>query len=152
GMLIATAGISMWISNTATAVMMVPIGMALLSELEPDANPKAPSRFGAALMLSIAYAANVGGMGTKIGTPANSLFAGWVADTLGRDIGFLAFLLIGFPFMLMLLPVIWWRLWRLGRHDAPTGGQGREVLERQLQALGPMSRDEKVVAWVFGGA
>lgn len=152
GMLVATAGLSMWISNTATAVMMVPIGMALLTELEPEADPRAPSRFGAAVMLAIAYAANVGGMGTKIGTPANSIFAGWVSETLGREIGFLEFLLIGAPFMLLLLPVIWWRLWRLGQHDAPKEGRGKEVLEQQLRELGPMSRGEKVVASVFAGA
>jgi len=152
GVIVATAGLSMWISNTATAVMMVPIGMALLAELEPDADRARPSAFGAAVMLAIAYAANVGGMGTKIGTPANSIFAGWVQANLGVEIGFLAFLGVGLPFVLVVLPVVWWRLWALGRTDAPTGAQGREVLRRQLQELGPMSAAEKLVAAVFAGA
>src|SRR5690606_41478819 len=79
-------------------------------------HPPAPMRFPYTTLFR-----SVGGMGTKIGTPANSIFAGWVSTNLGREIGFLEFLLIGLPFMLVLLPLIWWRLWRLGRHDAPRG-------------------------------
>ncbi|MFZ5467970.1 MAG: SLC13 family permease [Myxococcota bacterium] len=148
GVLVATAAVSMWISNTATAVMMVPIGMALLAQLQREGG-KPLSGFGAAIMLAVAYAANVGGIATKIGTGTNSIFSGFVSEKLHVDLSFLQYLWIGLPFVALFLPVVWWTLWRLGRHDAPQSEQGREVLARELSQLGPMSSQERVVAVVF---
>jgi sodium-dependent dicarboxylate transporter 2/3/5 len=149
GMLVATASISLWISNTATAVMMMPIGMALLAQLEMSMGGRRLTHFGCAIMLSVAYAANVGGIGTKIGSGTNSIFCGLTLRHLGIDITFLQYLALGLPFVVLFIPLLWWSLWRLGRRDELGAGQGREVLDRQLAALGPMSGGEKKVAVVF---
>lgn len=149
GVLVATASISLWISNTATAVMMMPIGLALLAQLEAGAGGKRLNHYGTAIMLAVAYAANVGGIGTKIGTGTNSIFCGFVADKLGREIGFLQYIALGAPFVVIFIPIVWLVLWRTGKKDAPTSGQARDVLDRELAAMGSMSRGEKKVAAVF---
>jgi sodium-dependent dicarboxylate transporter 2/3/5 len=149
GVLVATAAVSMWISNTATAVMMLPIGMALLAQLEASHGGKRLVGYGASVMLAIAYAANVGGIGTKIGTGTNSIFAGFLAEKLGRDLSFLEYMAIGLPFVVLFLPLVWWMLWRIGRIDAPSETHGRELLERELAALGAWTPRERLVALVF---
>lgn len=152
GMSVATATVSLWISNTATAVMMVPIGMALVRQLEASEGGRRLEHFGSAVMLSIAYASNVGGIGTKIGTATNSIFAGFVADKLGVDIGFLQYMAIGLPFVVLFTPVMYGTLWRLGRRDVLGQVQGRAVLEQELAAMGKMSSGERKVAVVFAVA
>lgn len=148
GVLAATAAVSLWISNTATAVMMMPITLALLVQLEAAAG-RPLARYGTALMLAVAYASNVGGIGTKIGTGTNSIFCGFVERTLGFEIGFMRYVALGLPFVVLFVPLVWWVLWRLGRRDAPRGGQGRDVLERELASMGPMTGREKAVLGVF---
>ena len=148
GMLAATAAVSLWISNTATAVMMVPIGMALLAQLQA-AEGRRLEHFGAALMLAVAYGANVGGIGTKIGSPTNSVFAGVVSRRLGSDVGFLEYMVAALPFVLLFLPLAWAVLWRWGRRDALGPGQGGDVITRELAQLGPLSGGERVVGGVF---
>ncbi|MFY0570609.1 SLC13 family permease [Archangium lansingense] len=148
GMLVATASVSLWISNTATAVMMVPIGMALISQLESGESRKL-EHFGAALMLSVAYGSNVGGIGTKIGSPTNSVFAGVASRRLGTDVGFLEYMAAALPFVILFLPIAWWVLWRKGRKDALGPGKGVDVIQRELAALGALSGGEKVVGTVF---
>ncbi len=148
GVLMATGLVSMWISNTATAVMMMPIGMALLSQLEAGSGRRL-SHFGAAVMLAVAYGANVGGMGTKIGTATNSIFVGFLAEKMGYDVSFLRFMALGAPFVLLFTPVVWWVLWRHGRADAPEDRRGRELIDRELAALGALSKGERIVAGVF---
>jgi sodium-dependent dicarboxylate transporter 2/3/5 len=148
GMLAATAAVSLWISNTATAVMMVPIGMALVAQLETTEGRRL-EHFGAALMLAVAYGANVGGVGTKIGSPTNSVFAGVVSRRLGTEVGFVEYMVAALPFVLLFLPVAWAVLWRWGRRDRLGPGQGGDVIARELEALGPMSGGERVVGGVF---
>ncbi len=148
GMLAATAAVSLWISNTATAVMMVPIGMALIAQLE-TAERRRLEHFGAALMLAVAYGANVGGIGTKIGSPTNSVFAGVVSRRLGSDLGFVEYMVAALPFVLLFLPLAWAVLWRWGRKDALGPGQGGDVIARELAALGPLSGGERTVGAVF---
>lgn len=148
GVLVATEVVSLWISNTATAVMMVPIGMALVSELEVRERRKLVG-YGSALMLAVAYGANVGGIGTKIGTPTNSIFAGFAADRMDLDLSFLTFIAIGLPFVVLFTPVMWALLWRLARKDALGPGGGAEVVHRELASLGPMSKGERAVSLVF---
>lgn len=153
GMIVATAAISLWISNTATAVMMVPIAMALLRQLEAASGGKKLAHFGSAVMLAVAYGANVGGIGTKIGTPTNSLFAGFVAkEPFSYDLGFLQFIGIGLPFVVIFIPIIWWMLWRLARHDTLQTHTAPDVIRGELRAMGSMSRGERIVAVVFGSA
>ncbi len=148
GMLVATASISLWISNTATAVMMVPIGLALIAQLEASEGRRL-GHFGAALMLGVAYGANIGGIGTKIGSPTNSVFAGVASRRLGTEVGFIEYMVAALPFVVLFLPLVWWVLWRKGRKDALGPGQGVDVIHRELAALGRLSGGEKVVGTVF---
>jgi sodium-dependent dicarboxylate transporter 2/3/5 len=152
GILAATATVSLWITNSATAVMMLPIALALVRQLEASRGGRRLEHFGAAAMLGVAYASNVGGIGTKIGTATNSVFAGFVSANLHVEIGFLQFMLAALPFVLLFIPVVWMVLWPLARLDDVGVTEGREVLDRELAALGPMRRGEKVVAAVFAGA
>lgn len=149
GMIVASAGVSLWISNSATAVMMMPIGLALLAQLEAAAGGRRLERFGMAVMLAVAYASNVGGIGTKIGTATNSIFCGFVQRSMGCEIGFIRYLAFGLPFVVLFVPILWAVLWRLGRKDAPCNSRGREVLERELASLGRMTVRERVVAGAF---
>jgi sodium-dependent dicarboxylate transporter 2/3/5 len=148
GMVVATASVSLWISNTATAVMMVPISMALMAQLELSEGRRL-QHFGAALMLAVAYGSNVGGIGTKIGTPTNSIFAGVVSRRLGADVGFLEYMAAAMPFVILFVPVVWWVLWRLGRKDQLGPGQGGDVIQRELAKLGALSAGERTVGIVF---
>ncbi|MGH9465515.1 MAG: SLC13 family permease, partial [Thermoanaerobaculia bacterium] len=106
GVLAATAFVSLWISNTAAAAMMFPIGLALIGELEAE-HGRRLTHYGMALMLAIAYGANLGGIGTKIGTAPNLQFAGFM-ERLGEVVSFAAFLAVGLPFVLLFLPIVWW--------------------------------------------
>ncbi|MBI1853549.1 MAG: DASS family sodium-coupled anion symporter [Planctomycetes bacterium] len=147
GLLVATAFISLWISNTATATMMLPIGLAIIAQLEAQSGGRRLEHYGASLMLAIAYASNVGGIGTKVGTAPNTQFAGFCSQNLGIEVSFLKFVALGLPFVAMFLPIVWWALWRTGRHDAPHSSAS--VVERELAALGPMRREEKAVLGMF---
>lgn len=148
GMLAATAFISMWISNTATAAMMMPIGLAVVLQVEDQRGAGRLRHYGMAIMLAIAYGANVGGIGTKIGTAPNAQFSGFM-ERLGIEITFLQFLAVGLPFVLMFLPVVWWMLWRIGRREGLTGEVGEEVIAGELAKLGPVRRPERIVLGVF---
>jgi sodium-dependent dicarboxylate transporter 2/3/5 len=153
GFLCATAFISLWISNTATAAMMLPIGIALCRQIESQRAVRI-ERYGAAIMLSIAYASNVGGIGTRIGTATNAIFAQFM-EGLGRPISFLEFSAVGLPFVVLFLPVVWWVLWRVGRADAEAIGDiGRSAIDGELRKLGSMKRAEAIVlsAFVFAAA
>ena len=148
GSLAATAFISLWISNTATAAMMFPIGLAVIAQLEAQAGGRRLAHYGMAIMLSIAYGSNVGGIGTKIGTAPNALFSGFV-ERLGMEVTFLRFMAVGLPFVLMFLPVVWLALWRIGRRDQLAALEGGQAVEREWAKLGPMQAAERWVLAVF---
>jgi sodium-dependent dicarboxylate transporter 2/3/5 len=150
GCLLATAFVSMWISNTATAVMMMPIGLAIVRQLEAEEERRL-SHFGLAMMLAVAYGANLGGISTKIGTAPNAIFCA-AAEKIGTTVDFARFLLIGFPFALMMLPVAFALLWRAARREGLTRDRGHDVVAEERRRLGPMSRQEWLVAIVFGAA
>ena len=150
GMLVSTAAVSMWISNTATAVMMMPIGMAVLAQLQVASGNKRLERFGSAMMLAVAYGSNVGGIGTKIGTGTNAIFAGFVADKLHHDIGFLEYMAIGTPFVVIFLPIVWLSLWMTARKDVIASAVARDALDGELVTMGPMSAGERRVGVIFG--
>src|SRR5690606_37588019 len=109
GFMVATAFISMWISNTATAVMMLPIGMAIISQLKdnPATIEDENVIFGKALMLAIAYSASIGGVATLIGTPPNLVLAGVLQDTYGIEITFAKWIGFGLPISTLLLLACW---------------------------------------------
>jgi len=150
GVLASTAFISLWISNSATATMMVSIGLAVIAQLESRLGGRRLHYYGMAVMLGIAYAANVGGIGTKIGTATNAQFCG-LMERMGIEISFLKFMMIGLPYVVFFLPLVWWALWRIGRVDAPREDLGRDALEAELAQLGGMRPGEKVVLGVFVG-
>jgi solute carrier family 13 (sodium-dependent dicarboxylate transporter), member 2/3/5 len=147
GFLAATAFISLWISNTATAAMMLPIGLALMAQLETQVGRRLP-HYGMAIMLAIAYGSNIGGIGTKIGTAPNAQFAGFL-ERLGTSISFFQFMIVGLPFVVFFLPVAWWVLWRIARREELSGDLGGKALHREIAKLGQVKRGEAIVLAVF---
>jgi sodium-dependent dicarboxylate transporter 2/3/5 len=152
GIMAASAFLSMWVSNTATALMMLPIGVSLIELLpgeegEPDSDRQ---RFGTTLMLSIAYACSIGGMATLIGTPPNAFLAGFMLETYGVSIGFAQWMLLGVPLVLVGLPLAWWILIRIAFpvSVAEISG-GAALLQSRRADLGPMTVAQKRVAVVF---
>jgi len=152
GFMIATAFLSMWISNTATSVMILPIGMAIVSQLKD--NPQTLENenliFGKALMLSIAYSASIGGMATLIGTPPNLVLAGVVKSTYGVEITFSQWFIFGFPISILLLFICWMYLTKVAfkfKQKAFPGGS--KEIKSQLKTLGKISFEEKTVLVVF---
>lgn len=154
GFMLATAFLSMWISNTATAVMMYAVGLSVIEFVGMQTrDPRQADRFGISLMLAIAYAASIGGVGTLIGTPPNALLASLMAGTYGIEIGFFDWMKLGIPVVLIMLPVTYVLLTRVifPTHGLEMGSV-QAVIQSERTALGPMSRAEKLVALVFGGA
>ena len=151
-MMMATAFLSMWVSNTATTMMMLPIGQSIFATVYARANEREKpeiAKFSTALMLAIAYSATIGGMGTLIGTPPNALFAGFMAKTYGIEIEFWRWMLIGVPAVLVLLPLAWILI---------TGVFFRFYVSRdflkggffEIEKLGAFTRAERLVAMIIG--
>jgi sodium-dependent dicarboxylate transporter 2/3/5 len=149
GFMVASGFLSMWISNTATAAMMLPIGLAVAEIFRPDDGPPGPYAFGTALMLGIAYGASIGGVATLIGTPPNAVLAGAASEMLGIEIGFLEWMMLGVPVAVVLLPLAWLLLVRVLYRPGRVSGDAASVLAAERDALGPMSRGERTVAAVF---
>ncbi len=155
GFMVATAALSMWLSNTATTMMMLPIGMAVLNRVAPrrepvsgDASDHGP--FGIALMLGIAYAASIGGVATLIGTPPNAVLAGVLDKLYGFQMTFAGWFAFGLPLSVTMLLMAWWYLTRLSFARLPRGtGTGHEPIHNELMRLGPLSYQEKWVLAVF---
>lgn len=149
GFLLSSSLISMWVSNTATALMMLPIAMSVV-HLLPDGGSGAQRQFGTALLLSVAYGATTGGMATLIGTPPNALLAAYVENTYGLTLGFGQWMLLGVPVMLVTLPVVYLVLTRVVfQLDAGELPGMRELISEEKTQLGPLSRGEKTVMAVF---
>nr|WP_204354623.1 SLC13 family permease [Paracoccus saliphilus] len=175
GMMLATGFLSMWVSNTATTLMMLPIGLSVLSlvvergsrqdgaaageamaggaaisDVVRDPNISA---FGVCLVLSIAWSASMGGLGTLLGSPPNAIVAGYAADELGRNIGFLEWMMLGTPLAFIFIILGWLLMTRvLYRFDLPEIPGGRQMIEDQVRDLGPLSQGERMVLAVFLGA
>ncbi|VXC34503.1 Sodium-dependent dicarboxylate transporter SdcS [Pseudomonas sp. 8Z] len=149
GFMLATAFLSMWVSNTATTIMMLPIGLSVVGLLadEQGASAAERKRFATSLLLAIAYAASIGGIATLIGTPPNALLAAFLAENYDVQIGFGQWMLIGLPVASLMLVFTWWWLTRggfaLSSHDS------NALIRQELDGLGPLSRGEKLVALVF---
>ena len=149
GFMLATAFLSMWISNTATAMLMVTIGIAVLFQIS-DARDAKDTGFETALMLGIAYAASIGGVATLIGTPPNAILAGVAESTLGLQIGFTDWMRFALPLSLLMLLSAWLYLTRVAYRLGSNHSEERAaVIRAELAGLGAMSSAEKRVALVF---
>ena len=157
GMMVATAFLSMWISNTATTMMMLPIALAIIKHAESFgkntlSNNDTLVSFRMALLFGIAYAASIGGIGTLIGTPPNIIFVAQVQKLFPKapEISFFQWFLVGFPLVVLFLPLAWFYLVRIAHpiklKQLPGGG---ETIGERLKEMGPMSRAEKYVLIIF---
>ena len=152
GFMIATAFLSMWISNTATAVMILPVGLAIISQLKD--NPKTIENenlvFGKTLMLAIAYSASIGGMATLIGTPPNLVLAGVIKTSYNIEINFLQWMSFGLPISIFLLFICWKYLTSVAyKFDNQNFDSGMNEINDQLKSLGKISYEEKSVMIIF---
>jgi sodium-dependent dicarboxylate transporter 2/3/5 len=146
-----TAFLSMWISNTATTLMMFPIALALVSAGLGEDNP-ARQKFAIALFLGIAYSASAGGIATLVGTPPNIVFAGVASelDTVSIDITFARWVGVGLPVTFVLLPIIYLVLTKLVyRFDSTAFSTDPGYIHDARTALGRMSFAEKAIATIF---
>ncbi len=144
GFMAATAFISMWISNTATAVMMTPVAIA--------AAGKSSSNFSKSLLLGVGYACSIGGLGTLVGTPTNAIFVNFMHQKLGQDISFGHWILVGFPVMMLMLIACWLLLLRLFPLDkaGEASEETSEHIHHELETLGPITQPEMRLMIVFG--
>jgi sodium-dependent dicarboxylate transporter 2/3/5 len=176
GLMLATGFLSMWVSNTATTLMMLPIGLsglALVTERSAEGRAAAAAttgahhrpghvdpihdenlrRFGICLVLAIAWSATMGGLGTLLGSPPNAIVAGYAADELGRDIGFLEWMMLGVPLAFTFILIGWLLMTRVlypfRLAEIPGGSQ---MIDDEIQKLGGLSQGEKMVMIVFGSA
>jgi solute carrier family 13 (sodium-dependent dicarboxylate transporter), member 2/3/5 len=153
GFMIATAFLSMWISNTATAVMMLPIAVSvvrLLSERISEENQKGVKNFSLVLLLSIAYAANIGGTATIIGTPPNVVMVGYINQFYNYDLAFGKYLLVGIPAAIIMLAITYLLLTKILYPNKIKGQKDTgELVTNKLLALGKISRAEWLVAIIF---
>ena len=152
GFMLATAFLSMWISNTATSIMILPVGLAIISQLKDD--PKTVENenevFGKSLMIAIAYSASIGGMATLIGTPPNMVLAGVVEESYGIKLNMFDWMKFGVPLSSFLLFVCWLYLTKIAfKFKNEEFSAGRDEIQRQIKKLGKFSNEEIKVLIVF---
>lgn len=155
GFMIATASLSMWISNTATTVVMLPIAMSVIGLLVNDADgfTKDDRNFALSVMLGIAFSANAGGVATVIGTPPpNSVMIGLLENEYNIEISFLKWMVIGVPFSALMIWISYLVLvkWMYPPNKNLKFSASRDVIDQELEKLGPMSGKEKQVLTIFG--
>ena len=151
GFMIATAVLSMFISNTATTIMILPVGMAIISKVSESNNSYENINFGKSLMIAIAYSASIGGMATLIGTPPNMIFAGVVKESYGIEIGMLEWSKFGLPVSLFLLLICWIYLTKVAfSFEDKNQASGKQEINNQLKKLGKFSNEELKVSVIFG--
>jgi solute carrier family 13 (sodium-dependent dicarboxylate transporter), member 2/3/5 len=156
GFMIATAFLSMWISNTATTMMMIPIGLAIISQITRESSDhtfeRGRNNFALALMLGIAYSASIGGISTLIGTPPNVVFIGILKSNFpgAPEISFVQWMLFALPFSMIFLPIAWFYLVYVAAPvKSKRQGTDKGLITEALQKLGEMSGPEKSTMIVF---
>ena len=161
GFMAATAVLSAFVSNTATTVMMMPIGLAIITHVITEGKKEgldktidfSPEKFafGLNLMLGIAYAASIGGVATLIGTPPNTVLAGYLQKTYGYEITFASWMKVGVPLVIIFLPLCWLWLTKVANPmKLKKVPGGRDLINSELKAMGKMSSGERWTALVFG--
>ncbi|MDX3775122.1 DASS family sodium-coupled anion symporter [Chromatiaceae bacterium AAb-1] len=149
GIMAVTAFLSMWMSNTATAVMMLPIGLSIIAMQQQNAQS---DNFSKAILLSIAYAASIGGVATIIGTPPNILLAAYLKNTYNLEIGFGTWMLFGVPLAISMLILCWLWLTKFYKLNTIEATDSRKLYSSKLAELGKMHNAERVVLVIFGSA
>ncbi|MBV7257851.1 SLC13/DASS family transporter [Pacificimonas sp. WHA3] len=148
GFMAASALLSMWISNTATAIMLTPIALSVAQRLRGDGWQGAPVTI--ALLLGVAYGCSIGGIGTPIGTPTNLIVLGYLENEFGRSIGFADWMAYGIPMVLVLLPLAWLALTKLSLRVADDANSpAQDVIADERAKLGRMTTPERRVATAF---
>lgn len=149
GFMAITAMISMWISNTASTLMMIPIALSLANEIIKEKKAKTTG-FKICLVLGIAYGANIGGFGTPIGTPPNLLVIAFMKESYDIDISFLSWMLIGIPTVMLMLPLALFVLTKWAYpYDLSENSLASEHLKQELAEMGPMTTPEKRMSILF---
>lgn len=150
GFMLSTFAISMWLSNTATTMMMLPIVLSVLAVLEKSNPGQSLDRFGMASLLGIAYASNIGGLATIIGTPPNVAFVAYAREQLGLEISFLQWMLICTPTALLILGAIYWVFIKvLFRNELKHQEETMQYIRSEKSALGPWQPAEIRTFGVF---
>ncbi|MBE0527502.1 MAG: DASS family sodium-coupled anion symporter, partial [Candidatus Thorarchaeota archaeon] len=143
-----TAFLSMWISNTASAAIMIPIALAVISRIR-DTDIR--SKYGKALVLGVAYAATLGGVASLVGSPPNPLAASYINSFLGTEFSFMSWIPFGLPVVLIMLPITW--QWIVFRFKIPKSIEEmddlKELSRKEYLRLGPMSTEQKLVVLIF---
>jgi len=151
--MMVTAFLSMWISNTASTLMMLPIATSVALIISKEGGSQ-KNNFTVVLLLAVAYSASIGGVGTLVGTPPNILMVGFMKEHYGINIDFVDWMLFGVPFVLILLPAAWFLLTRIAfpvNKIAIDKASLKSVISEQYNALGRISVAEKRMAFVFIG-
>lgn len=177
GIMISTAFLSMWVSNTATALMMLPIALSVLTLVVENSRGSTATEgstkkdlaagksvsdvvedkevriFGVALILSVAWAATIGGLGTLLGSPPNAIVAGYIQTELGEDVGFVQWMMLGVPIVITFIALAWLLITRvIFKFTLEEIPGGKQLIENEITKLGRMSQGERVVLAVFAGA
>ena len=149
GFMLATAGLSMWISNTATTLMMLPIALSILSRYEDVLTERQRHRFTVGLLLAIAYSASIGGMMTLVGTAPNLVFARFYEMGYGQTIGFAQWMLLALPIGMALLIILALLIGRIYLGKLPESDKLKQLVINEKASLGKMCREEKLVLLIF---
>jgi sodium-dependent dicarboxylate transporter 2/3/5 len=154
GFMFVCALLSMWMTNTSTTMMLLPIVLSVIAVFRDniaDLSDKARSDFQIALLLGLAYAASIGGLATLVGTPPNALLIGYMAENYGIEISFARWMLVGIPVTVIMLPAAWFILTRwLYPVNIPANDAVDEHLHKLRENMGPMTSAERRVAIIFG--
>ena len=150
GFILSTGFISMWLSNTATTMMMYPIGASVISVVFAQQRDSVGARnFALCIMLAIAYASNFGGIGTIIGTPPNVAYVSFISKKFGYDIPFFSWMLVSLPVAILLLVSLYFVLIRMFPNRLVANGEMSDLIRDELKALGPITTPEKRVLTIF---
>lgn len=150
GFMIATGFMSMWVSNTATAVVMLPIGVSVLTlTAERVGGWENQRKFATALMLAIAYSASIGSLGTLIGTPPNAFLAAYMSSTHGIEIGFGRWMMVGLPLAVVFTVVAWLVLVTVFKPEMDEIPGGKELIRKEIDDMGKITRPEVIAGIIF---
>ncbi|MCH9696427.1 MAG: DASS family sodium-coupled anion symporter [Gammaproteobacteria bacterium] len=153
GFMLSSALLSMWVMNTSTTMMLLPIAVSIITVIHntvTEMDPKQKQDFQYSLLLGVAYGATIGGMATLVGTAPNAMFAAFMLDNYGEEIDFASWMMVGLPLSAMMLPLAWLALTRwVFKVDFITSGEGRAALRNMKREMGSITVPEKRVAVIF---